>query len=212
MNTLHPHYCLLLLYAEVHEALEQSVDVLRQLEVFENITAVLGAQPVDEPNACSIDLVLTEAKLYNFKAGTYTQVQQGVLGGGCHNTVFRVGGPDAKLYNFQGVNIHRYSRVYWGGSPHRVFFWGEGALMPSCKTSRRKTYTQVGLLCQGVERGWGLRPSLLFASLTWCCLRPSCTPLRGNIDTGTQGCPPCQYLGAGGGGLIALNIAGCNKC
>jgi hypothetical protein len=32
--------------AEVHEALERSVEVLRQLEVFDDITALIDSQPV----------------------------------------------------------------------------------------------------------------------------------------------------------------------
>jgi hypothetical protein len=53
-------------------------------------TAAAAAAPLlpqDEHDACSIDLVLTEARHYNFKAGTYTQVRgKGGFLGVCYRT------------------------------------------------------------------------------------------------------------------------------
>uniref|UniRef100_A0A383WJ48 Bacterial surface antigen (D15) domain-containing protein n=1 Tax=Tetradesmus obliquus TaxID=3088 RepID=A0A383WJ48_TETOB len=58
---------------EVHEALERSVEVLRQLEVFDDITALIDSQPLDEPDSCSVQMVLQEVGRYKFGGGTYTQ-------------------------------------------------------------------------------------------------------------------------------------------
>eukprot|EP00775_Hariotina_reticulata_P009504 gene9504-9667_t len=58
---------------EVHEALETSVEHLRQLETFEDITALIDAEPQDEPDACTVQLVLQEVGRYRFGGGTYTQ-------------------------------------------------------------------------------------------------------------------------------------------
>eukprot|EP00878_Enallax_costatus_P024990 GHUV01026706.1.p1 GENE.GHUV01026706.1~~GHUV01026706.1.p1 ORF type:complete len:297 (+),score=63.56 GHUV01026706.1:395-1285(+) len=58
---------------EVHEALETSVEVLRQLEVFDDITALIDAQPMNEPDVCTVQLMLQEVGRYRFGGGTYTQ-------------------------------------------------------------------------------------------------------------------------------------------
>uniref|UniRef100_A0A383VZ95 Bacterial surface antigen (D15) domain-containing protein n=1 Tax=Tetradesmus obliquus TaxID=3088 RepID=A0A383VZ95_TETOB len=53
--------------------LERSVEVLRQLEVFDDITALIDSQPLDEPDSCSVQMVLQEVGRYKFGGGTYTQ-------------------------------------------------------------------------------------------------------------------------------------------
>eukprot|EP00879_Flechtneria_rotunda_P023366 GHRR01024716.1.p1 GENE.GHRR01024716.1~~GHRR01024716.1.p1 ORF type:complete len:243 (+),score=73.44 GHRR01024716.1:534-1262(+) len=58
---------------EVHEAVERAVEVLRQLEVYDDISALIHSEPQDEPDACTVQLELQETGRYKFGAGTYTQ-------------------------------------------------------------------------------------------------------------------------------------------
>lgn len=59
---------------DIQDALEEAIQHLRELEVFDAIEAVIDEEPLDVPDACSIVLQLHENNWYRIHGGTYVQV------------------------------------------------------------------------------------------------------------------------------------------